>query len=342
MPDQNKQNGSSNVPAQGNSPSDQNANQPIPDFQAIDSSTVPAMSPPPTQTQDANTKTEENDKKDENPIKAVSMESVTPPPKKKFGGKRIIATILGMLLLVAGVGGGVYLTQQNQDIREKADNESPTGGVFIPDISTAPDNARFQYDHGCIYDDLASDIGGGAHQPYRDSGCGGGESPVYDCPQDTTPDWDKRTAVVCRGAGGCPTGNRVRADNNWNCGEGCIDHRVLIASCKPRSSIQCNKISAKREDGTWLTPPGVTNGNQVVQFNLASLKAGDKVNLCVSGHATGGQIDKAKFNINGTETEVTTKESDGSFCMQYTIPDNQEQFDITANVHHTVLGWNKK
>ncbi|EKE06361.1 MAG: hypothetical protein ACD_19C00016G0034 [uncultured bacterium] len=41
-------------------------------------------------------------------------------PKKKFAGGKIIATILGLFLLVGGVGAGVYLTQQNQNINEKA------------------------------------------------------------------------------------------------------------------------------------------------------------------------------------------------------------------------------
>lgn len=45
---------------------------------------------------------------------------VTPPPKKKFGGGKIIATILGFLVLVSGIAGGVILTQQNQQIKEKA------------------------------------------------------------------------------------------------------------------------------------------------------------------------------------------------------------------------------
>lgn len=48
----------------------------------------------------------------------------TPPiittPKKKFGGKRIIATILGVLLLVGGVGAGYILTQQPQLFQQKA------------------------------------------------------------------------------------------------------------------------------------------------------------------------------------------------------------------------------
>lgn len=44
----------------------------------------------------------------------------TGSPKKKFGGGKIIATILGIFLLVGGIAGGVILIQQNQNISEKA------------------------------------------------------------------------------------------------------------------------------------------------------------------------------------------------------------------------------
>src|SRR3972149_4595943 len=49
---------------------------------------------------------------------------VTSSPKKKFGTGKIIATILGIFLLVGGVAGGVLLTQQNQNVSEKADCRS--------------------------------------------------------------------------------------------------------------------------------------------------------------------------------------------------------------------------
>jgi hypothetical protein len=45
---------------------------------------------------------------------------ISSSPKKKFGGGKIIATILGVLLLVGGVGAGIYLTQQRQIFEEKA------------------------------------------------------------------------------------------------------------------------------------------------------------------------------------------------------------------------------
>jgi hypothetical protein len=48
-------------------------------------------------------------------------------PKKKFGGKRIIATILGIFLLVGGVGAGIVLTQQQQLFQQKAEGTTYPG-----------------------------------------------------------------------------------------------------------------------------------------------------------------------------------------------------------------------
>ncbi|MBI3397300.1 hypothetical protein HY045_02385 [Candidatus Woesebacteria bacterium] len=47
---------------------------------------------------------------------------VTPPSSsgKKFGTGKIIATIFGLIVLLGGVGAGILLVRQNQNIREKA------------------------------------------------------------------------------------------------------------------------------------------------------------------------------------------------------------------------------
>ncbi len=58
------------------------------------------------------------------------------PPMKKFGTGKIIATILGLLLLVGGIAGGVLLTQQNQNISEKA-----IGGYREEKKCTQPDGS---------------------------------------------------------------------------------------------------------------------------------------------------------------------------------------------------------
>jgi hypothetical protein len=50
-------------------------------------------------------------------------------PKKKFGGGKIIATILGLLLLVGGIGAGVVLVQQRQLFQQKAATQAECGGT---------------------------------------------------------------------------------------------------------------------------------------------------------------------------------------------------------------------
>lgn len=54
------------------------------------------------------------------PIDDATMPPIISTPKKKFAGGKIIATILGLFLLVGGVGAGIILVQQNQNISEKA------------------------------------------------------------------------------------------------------------------------------------------------------------------------------------------------------------------------------
>ena len=108
------------------SPTDQSApqtNQPVnpvvttdldipplpPDFQNIQPTTTPTpMVPPMEKAGDSGSAAPSN------------LPPIVSTPKKKFGGKRIIATILGVLLLVGGVGAGLVLTQQQQLFNQKA------------------------------------------------------------------------------------------------------------------------------------------------------------------------------------------------------------------------------
>jgi hypothetical protein len=56
------------------------------------------------------------------------MSSITTKPKKKFGGGKIIATILGLVVLVGGVGAGILLTQQQQLFNQEACGTTVTCG----------------------------------------------------------------------------------------------------------------------------------------------------------------------------------------------------------------------
>lgn len=55
-----------------------------------------------------------------------AFSGVTTSPKKKFGGGKIIATILGVFMLIGGIGAGIFLMQRQQLFEQKALVTEPT------------------------------------------------------------------------------------------------------------------------------------------------------------------------------------------------------------------------
>lgn len=98
----------------------------------------------------------------------------------------------------------------------------------------------------------------------------------------------------------------------------------------PVVTARCQNIKAY--SSTWV---------ELTAAQLAALKPTDTVNFCVAGTATGGSFDKAKFTINGTaQAETSTvRPSSTDFCQSYVIPTGTTTFNLTAQVHHTTLGW---
>lgn len=54
------------------------------------------------------------------PNTEVTTVVTSPHAPQKYGGKKIIATIFGLLLVIGGVGAGVVLVQRQQNVSEKA------------------------------------------------------------------------------------------------------------------------------------------------------------------------------------------------------------------------------
>ncbi len=100
-----------------------------PDFQNIKPAPIPTpMAPPEEKPDESGTASPDN------------LPPVISTPKKKFGGKRIIATILGILLLVGGVGAGLLLTQQQQLFEQQAAGGwCPGGKSRVPKGGTQAD-----------------------------------------------------------------------------------------------------------------------------------------------------------------------------------------------------------
>lgn len=98
----------------------------------------------------------------------------------------------------------------------------------------------------------------------------------------------------------------------------------------PGISAQC--LEVKTYDTQW---------NLLTKEDLENLKPQDTVRFAVSGQASSGTFDKARFTVNGQGIGETSTQKPGSdeFYIEYTIPDGIADFEVKGEVHHSSLGW---
>lgn len=312
-----------------------------------------------------------------NPTPPVVPPPTITTPKKKFGGGRIIATILGILLLVGGVGAGVFVTQQSQDVRERA--SEPISPRYAPTQCQqvgAACQTSVNCPGVCGSDFTCNDIA---------DTCTGTESPS------TTgnPNLNNGEGQACtadgrgtwtRGPNGelyCGFGGQLTCSGATGGGDPCTNAQGQAVSCTEVGLIRCNCggdawVAGKAGQTCFslcgpikdslnchncnpqpdpTPPPGTarcqnikaysTTWTQYSSVNLSELDAGTQVNFCVTGSASAGTFDRARFTINGTlQAETTTKRpSSQDYCQSYSIPANVTQFTIKAQIHHITLGW---
>ncbi len=84
-----------------------------------------------------------------------------------------------------------------------------------------------------------------------------------------------------------------------------------------------------------------TQWNVLSASELSELNEGDTVRFAVSGTATTGTIDSARFRINSGTPVETTEKKPGSeeFFVEYEIPASTQSFSISAQLHHNTAGW---
>ena len=272
------------------------------------------------------------------------INNVISSPKKKFGTKRIIATVLGILALVGGVGAGVFLIDQKQLFKQEA-------AYNLEDCNSSNCDGECRYDGSsmrcfpkstcqlgateCVYD---NDIGA--------SFCGGyGAEKIYKCYNVKAEQGQRITGTtncVCPSGnnpapgGYCLTstscsynGNGTRCTNDL-CSTTTPVTEPPTETNPPTSTAYCSTVSTYSSSWELISPS-----------NRSSLTEGDVVYLCVSGYASSGSYDKARFIINGSLQEETTLQRSGSsdFCQSYTIPGGTTTFNISGQVHHSTLGW---
>lgn len=107
--------------------------------------------------------------------------------------------------------------------------------------------------------------------------------------------------------------------------DACKDSGKIIVK-KDLGAARCKNIKAYD-----------TNWEEVSNEDLSSLASGDKVRFTVSGGPQSDEFDKARFKINSGEWQETTDKKPDSdlFFIEYTIPEDVDEFKIDAQVHHT-------
>jgi hypothetical protein len=251
--------------------------------------------------------------------------------KKKPGGK-LIATILGILMLLIGVGAGVVLLRQQQDIREKASEEYPS--CTLPNGVTAPcqpctKGGTFVDPKSGATLSCSVDANGNKVATTDDKGnvisCASG---WYKC---TVDDPGVYSVACCKvgTATNPPTSNpSSRPSSNPS------PSTSPIPSPSTPPTMSCGEVKAY--DTSW---------NLLTSTDLANLSEGEIIRLTISGGTTANQAnyDKARFTINNVlkpeTTNIKPSSSPKQFFIEYTIPANTTTFNVKAEIHHTTGGW---
>lgn len=260
------------------------------------------------------------------------------PAPKKFVSKRVIATILGILLLMGSVATGVYLVQRQQltstrawDCKTYVFNVSSDGIVSIQNGSTRDEPSQqalvFINDTQVAVLDVPALKKGDAATLGSVSVPAGSFS------------WRVKGTKDCQNSGSYQVTPTPSPSSTPTPTQG----PTPTASPSPTSTptptvtptpppIGAACLDVKAYDSQW---------NQLASSDLSNLKTGDLVRLTVGGTTTSGSFDKARFTVNGvTEAEVTAKRpGTDEFFDEYVIPEGTTSFNVSAQIHHSVLGW---
>lgn len=234
--------------------------------------------------------------------------------KNRFVGGKVIATILGLFLLVGGIGAGLILTQQNQNLEEKA-AQAFTCTCKNPNGTNAGNGICNGSECTCTYPTSV-----------KSNNCNGGGIG----PGETQ---DEQCEALLRQ---CDTNGDGSVEDEGNClkewTSDCSDWKKDPGPkpTAPTITASCQNLKAYSSNWTPLT------GTQ-----LTLLKVNETVNFCVTGVASGGSFDKAKITVNGMDLPETTLKRPNSedFCSPYTIQAGAVEYMVLATIHHSTLGW---
>lgn len=249
-----------------------------------DTSALPQTSSPPTSPPDQPT------------------EVVAQTPSGGSNKKKILAA-LGIVIMLFGIGAGVYAFRNYQ-----------AGSASAWDCSLYTFNID---DNGTVTVQNGSD----RNEPLQkaDVYINGTLVQTFDVPA-LSPGQGTTLGVVS-----LPTNQSY----TWRV-DGTVDCENSGSKQVDTVSAECSNVIAYDENWVALTPNA-----------LSQLEEGDVVRFAVFGTASEGTFDMARFSINGAAAVESTdiKPSSQEFYYEYTIPAGEDTFNVSAEIHHSELGW---
>jgi hypothetical protein len=251
----------------------------------------------------------------------------SPHAPKKYGGNKVIATIFGVLILVGGVTAGVILVQRQQLLEQEAAsgsvcNQSPDC-VLVDD---APNSGSRTVERSITYVDITDQVYHRYNPGNNDDGCRRVNI------SGNTVNWERYgSGNECKEISNVQIWmGQTEVTSTPTTGQVVTSTPVPEVTNTPGVSAECSDV--KVYDTTW---------NPLSSNELADLETGDIVRFTVSGTSSSGNFDKARFTINGVlQSEVAAiKPGSNEYYDEYTIPAGVTAFTVTAQIHHTELGW---
>lgn len=279
-----------------NPPAPADTSPAIPDFQTADIPPIPA---------DNSQAPVVNDQPESSPDLPPI---ISPPPKKKFGGGKIIATILGFLILVGGLGTGIVLVKQQQDIREKA-----------ADKATCNETGA----------------------------CGGCGEAQQECANKEGCKWQKTgTTKVCSESAPCGVIGGPNC-TVITCSGKCVSSGGPTPTATPTSTPTSTPTPTPTSPGVLGECIGVKAYNKnwkPIDPESNTLKEGDVIYFAIQGKGGSEKYDKAQFKIKNVQLPVILDKKPGfGFYHVYVIlkADIGRSITTKARIHHEDWGWSE-
>lgn len=291
---------------------------------------------------------------------------------------RVVAAILGVLLLLGGTATGLYLVGQRQNISEKAwyFSTDPAIGTQCPAFGGQSSDQIGTFQGDCLINYCPDGF---------TTACSAGTTPgawseVKKCSVITESLGSKKYCVqidyisnnqkYCNikspscdsnnpppGGCGAKEFSQVNLNNNgvFNEAADCVNTPRLPEATPtnpPSSEIRCLNVQAYSVSGDITV---AANWTKLSQSDLSELNHGDTIYYTITGQSTdisnNGGFDQAELTVNSTvisqsspnlkikPRNTTDSSNTFEFYFMYIIPSGENSFNATGRLHHTSIGW---